>query len=483
MGAWNPKRWPLVFKAPAVVVIFMMAVSAVITQGVLSRLKDTQERHLATLSATYLEGLASAVLPYVLREDIWEVYDAIERSAALAGGFGRAVVVVVNPEMRVIAASDPASWPLGVQQPALAARFSAGDTLMVDERDGKAHAQKILRHQGRDIGRIFADYEIGHLIAERAEVLRTLLLTNAVLTLALAMLAYWTIRRMLSPLAQLSRHIGQNVTGPLQPISMIAAGDPDSEFARLFRRYNSLIEAFGEREELASQLAVEERVASLGRLASGMAHEINNPLGGLFNAIDTLKRHGDKPAIRRSSVDLIERGLRGIRDVVRTALATYRADPEQRQLTAADLDDIRLLARPELQRRSIRLAWRNDVADTIHAPTSAIRQILLNLLLNAVAAAPKEGDVSVTLTAINGDLILIVEDSGPGLSAAAADLLSGKSTLPLSTGEGTGLGLWVCLRLAMELRGEMTAGKSTLGGAAITVRLPLQAERKHCHAA
>jgi signal transduction histidine kinase len=483
MGAWNPRRWPLVFKAPAVVVIFMMAVSAVITQAVLNRLKDTQERHLTTLSATYLEGLASAVLPYVLREDVWEVYDAIERSTALAGGFGRAVVVVVNPEMRVIAASNPADWPLGSEQSVLAARFSAGDNLMVDERDGKAHAQKMLRHQGRDIGRIFADYEIGHLMAERADVLRTLLLTNAVLTLALAMLAYWTIRHMLSPLAQLSRHIGRNVAGPLQPISMIAAGDPDSEFARLFRRYNSLIEAFGEREELASQLAVEERVASLGRLASGMAHEINNPLGGLFNAIDTLKRHGDKPAIRHSSVDLIERGLRGIRDVVRTALATYRADPEQRQLSAADLDDMRLLARPELERRSVKLAWRNDILCTVNAPTSPIRQILLNLLLNAVAAAPKGGDTSVTITAIDEDLILIVEDSGPGLTAAAEDLLNGKSTLPLSTGEGTGLGLWVSRRLAIELRGEITPGKSTLGGAAITVRLPLKVERKHSHVA
>ncbi len=483
MRSWDPRRWPLAFRAPAVVVIFMMAVSAVITQAVLNRLKETQERHLAALSATYLEGLASAVLPYVLREDVWEVYDAIERSTALAGGFGRAVVVVVNPGMRVIAASNPADWPLGAYQPVLAARFPVGENLMVDERDGKAHAQRVLRHQGHDIGRIFADYEIGHLIAERADVLRTLLLTNAVLTLALATLAYWTIRRMLSPLAQLSRHIGQTVAGPLQPIALAEAGHPDSEFARLFRRYNSLIEAFGEREQLASQLAVEERVASLGRLASGMAHEINNPLGGLFNAIDTLKHHGDKPAIRQSSVDLVERGLRGIRDVVRTALATYRADPEHRELSAADLDDMRLLARSELERRSVRLAWRNDIPDSVNAPTSAIRQILLNLLLNAVAATPKGGDASVVITKLNHDLILIVEDSGPGLTAAASDLLSGKSSLPLSTGEGTGLGLWVSRRLAMELRGEITAGKSTLGGASITVRLPLQAERNQSHAA
>ena len=56
-----------------------------------------------------------------------------------------------------------------------------------------------------------------------------------------------------------------------------------------------------------------------------MAHEINNPLGGLFNAIDTLKKHGDKSLVRTQSLSLIERGLFGIREVVQAALATYRA--------------------------------------------------------------------------------------------------------------------------------------------------------------
>ena len=86
--------------------------------------------------------------------------------------------------------------------------------------------------------------------------------------------------------------------------------------------------AVAEREALVARLADEERLASLGRLASGVAHEINNPLGGLFNAIDTLKVHGDKPQVRRGAIDLLDRGLRGIRDVVRSALAAYRPDRE-----------------------------------------------------------------------------------------------------------------------------------------------------------
>jgi signal transduction histidine kinase len=473
MGRLNPLRWPLTVKAPAMVAVFMLAVSIIITHAVLERLKETQERHLSALSATFLDGLASAVLPYVLREDVWEVFDAIERSAAASGGMGRAFVVVTDEHRRALAASDPAQVPLGSDQGGREAPFVAGAELVVDERDGKAHARKLLSYQGREIGRIFADYDIAHLVAERRDVLRTLVLTNAMLAVLLAILAYWTIRRMLFPLARLSRHIAQSTTGPLQPIAVEGVGHRDSEFARLYSRYNSLVEALAEREELARQLAAEERVASLGRLASGMAHEINNPLGGLFNAIDTLKSHGEKAVARRASVELIERGLRGIRDVVRTTLATYRAEREQRNLAAADLDDMRLLVGPEARRKLVRLDWTNTVDGEVPLPASSIRQILLNLVLNAVAAAPEQGRVVVSIERSDVALLLAVEDDGPGLPPAARDVLAGRSTRPLAHGEGTGLGLWLSRRLVTGLGGEIASAPVADGGTRVAVSIPV----------
>jgi signal transduction histidine kinase len=475
MGRLNPLRWPLTVKAPAMVAVFMLAVSVIITQAVLERLRETQERQLSALSATFLDGLASSVLPYVLREDVWEVFDAIERSAAANRAMGRAVVVVTDEHRRALAASNPTQVPLGSDQRGREARFAPGRDLVVDERDGQAHARKLLSYQGREIGRIFADYDIADLVAERRDVLRTLVLTNATLAVALAILAYWTIRRMLFPLARLSRHIAQSTTGPLQPIAVEGVGHRDSEFARLYRRYNSLVEALAEREELARQLAAEERVASLGRLASGMAHEINNPLGGLFNAIDTLKSHGEKASARHASVELIERGLRGIRDVVRTTLATYRAEREQRNLAAADLDDMRLLVGPETRRKQVRLDWINTVEGEVALPASPIRQILLNLVLNAVAAVPEQGRVAVSVDRSGDVLRLAVEDDGPGLPPAAGDILAGRSTRPLSQGEGTGLGLWLCRRLVTGLGGEIAATPAGDGGTRIVVSIPVGA--------
>ena len=153
--------------------------------------------------------------------------------------------------------------------------------------------------------------------------------------------------------------------GQVEPIPDGFLDKAPLEFRRLFEAFNRMAEAVREREALSRQLVEEERLASLGRLASGMAHEINNPLGGLFNAIDTLKAHGERGDVRRRTIDLIERGLKGIRDVVRTTLVTYRADRDVHSLKRADVDDLRLLVEPEARRKRLTLRWVNEGYDEL----------------------------------------------------------------------------------------------------------------------
>jgi signal transduction histidine kinase len=229
-----------------------------------------------------------------------------------------------------------------------------------------------------------------------------------------------------------------------------------------------------ERETLAKQLAAEERLASLGRLASGLAHEINNPLGGLFNAIDTLKRHGDRSSVRMASLDLIERGLRGIRDVVRTVLATYQADREQRDLIASDFDDLRFLISPEAARRSIHVHWENEVESEVALPAGQVRQILLNLALNAVAVSPPGGRIEIRIEREDDQLRLHVADEGPGLPPHARAVLSGSHDGPLSFADGSGLGLWMTRRIVDELNGTIEHESRIDGGTLIRIILPVR---------
>jgi signal transduction histidine kinase len=271
----------------------------------------------------------------------------------------------------------------------------------------------------------------------------------------------------------LSRHLDLAVSGAVQPIAPGEVGAATREFGRLFARFNVMADAVNEREAIAKELAREERLASLGRLASGMAHEINNPLGGLFNAIDTLKRHGDKPPVRAASLDLIERGLKGIRDVVRSALATYRADRDPRDLAPADLDDLKLLIGAEVRRRTLALDWSNDLDRDLPVPATAMRQIVLNLVLNALQASPAGGRVRFEAAAADDRLKVEIHDQGSGFSAEARAVLLGAAGKPAPIGDGAGLGLWMTRRLVQDLHGDVSLEPSPLGGALVRVTVPL----------
>ena len=92
------------------------------------------------------------------------------------------------------------------------------------------------------------------------------------------------------------------------------------------------------------------------------------------------------------SLDLIQRGLWSIRDVVGSVLAFYRMPPYSRKLAPSDLEDLRHLIEPELRRRRLRLAWQQHLNEIDVAATET-RQIVLNLLLNAGEASPEESEI------------------------------------------------------------------------------------------
>ncbi len=75
------REWPITIKVPLLVAALMLAISFVISNTVRSRLAQTQERNLQALSRTYVEGLSTNLLPHMLREDVWEVFDALDRAS------------------------------------------------------------------------------------------------------------------------------------------------------------------------------------------------------------------------------------------------------------------------------------------------------------------------------------------------------------------------------------------------------------------
>lgn len=466
----SPWDWPIAVKVPIVVALLMICVSAVITNVVLARLNDTQEQHLTELTGAYLDGLSTSVQPHVLRQDVWEVFDALDRSARLYQGLTVAWTTVTGEGGLVLASSHPEDFPSQIALPtAVKQLFKPGSDITLDIVTRRAHALRRLTYQGQDIGAIYAEIDISRLMVVRSDVLLTLIMTNVGLTVLFAGLGYATVRRMLRPIRILSQHLDRSRRGPIEPIPAHAIGRKRSEFGRLFRRYNALVEAVNEREKLDAKLAEEEKLASLGRLASGMAHEINNPLGGMLNALDSLKKHGDREGVRDTSIRLIEQGLLGIRDLVRSSLMTYRSDCRNLDFTRRDVDDLRLLLKPELKRRQLECEWSNEIAEPLAVPAGPVRDAILNLLLNACGASPESGRIRLSARAEGRALVVRVEDEGPGfpagLKAYLAEPHAGRAPVD---GHG-GLGLWMVKRLIEDTGGSIRAEDRVERGTRITL--------------
>jgi signal transduction histidine kinase len=325
------------------------------------------------------------------------------------------------------------------------------------------------------VGRLLAEIDIAGLLRVRSQVVLTLILVNGGLAIAFSAIGYFAVKHMLQPLGVLSRYVEQARKGRVEPIPEGYRGRVASEFGELFDRFNAMARAMNDREALASHLAEQDKYAMLGRLASGMAHEVNNPLGGMMNAIDTIQSHRDDPEVLSKSLEFLKRGLAGIRNVVRAALVTYKGGSDTSRLTPTDLNDLPFLVQHETGVRRVRLNWRNEVAEPLLIDGPTVRQITLNLLLNACSASPFGGQVTVEAVCSRGLLQIAVTDEGAGLAEDMVALLDSSSQVKAPGRGSKGLGLWTTGSLIQRLQGTTVVERPAVG-TRIVVTFPFDSD-------
>ena len=191
------------------VLAFMAMVAVFVSERVLSRLASAQTHHLEDLAAVHLDGLATALIDPVIRDDTWEVFDILDRARQSHAGLKPTSTVVATADGEVLASSDPRAIPS--RSPA--ARLFPDPGRRRRPRSPCASTRAApspgatSRAAGRWSGRSMLCFDIAPLLAERRSVLWTLLATNAALTLALALLAWLTVRRMMRPVGILAAHL------------------------------------------------------------------------------------------------------------------------------------------------------------------------------------------------------------------------------------------------------------------------------------
>ena len=221
-----------------------------------------------------------------------------------------------------------------------------------------------------------------------------------------------------------------------------------------------------------------EKLASVGRLAAGVAHEIGNPLSAITGLVELVQSGDLTSDEQREFLERVRKETERINLIIRDLLDFARADPSgQEPSQSCDVvevveDAVRLVG-PQADLRQVTLE-RRFAPDCPRARGSAGRlaQVVLNLLLNAADAIDGEGTIVLEVSEDKGWVRLLVQDTGPGIPESVLEHLFEPFVTTKPTGKGTGLGLAVCHTLVEQVGGTMEACNPQEGGAQFVVRLP-----------
>ena len=225
------------------------------------------------------------------------------------------------------------------------------------------------------------------------------------------------------------------------------------------------------------QLIRSEKLAGVGRLAAGIAHEIGNPLAAILGLVELLQMGGTSAHESGEFLTRIHNETERIHRIIRDLLDYARTQPEQESREVVDLervvDEAVALIAPQKDLRRVTVE-RRVFGHELKARGSAdeLTQVVVNLLLNAADAVGGEGDVLIELREEEDALSLAVSDSGPGIAREVRDKLFDPFVTTKPVGKGTGLGLAVCHAVVHRLGGTIQAENLQHRGARFTVRLP-----------
>ncbi len=244
------------------------------------------------------------------------------------------------------------------------------------------------------------------------------------------------------------------------------------EISGIIERYQTRLE----KAELEEQLRHADRLATLGQLAAGVAHELNEPLGNILGFAQLAQKVSHLPEVVRGDLEKIVIACLHSREIINKLKFFARQMPVQRKET--DLNEIILerlfFIESRCAKHGIEIVRRLDSdLPLILADPSQLHQLLINLMVNAVQAMPDGGRLTLRTEAVDKKVVLTVEDTGVGIPE---EILS-KIFLPFFTtkdaDQGTGLGLSIVDDIVKSHGGEIRAASEPGFGTTFTVMLPI----------
>ena len=226
-------------------------------------------------------------------------------------------------------------------------------------------------------------------------------------------------------------------------------------------------------------LVLSSRLASIGTLAAGVAHEINNPIGGMQNAVNRLLQQKDLGERPRVYLTLVQDGLQRIARTARRLLDfSPRNVPPGKFALATAIEGARALVEHRLARAAVQFVV--DVPKdlpAVHGDAHEIQQVLLNLFLNSLDALEGKGSGCITLRAVGDDarIRLDVADDGPGMDPALLGRVFDPFFTKKERPDASGLGMFICYSIVQNHGGEITVDSKPGEGFRVHITLPAAA--------
>jgi two-component system, NtrC family, sensor kinase len=278
----------------------------------------------------------------------------------------------------------------------------------------------------------------------------------------------------LVPSQGLARSLGRGIELLVQVL--------DAERRTSARRLAELTANVEQRTRLQAELVAADRLATVGKLAAGVAHEVGNPLSGILGYLSVLRmRAGQAPgpipdANSMEVIDRIEAEVHRIDAIVRSLLEMGRPSRGK-----AQPHEVRPIIESCLRMVAASAGASRLQTEVVCAPSLYLRfepgplsQVLVNLVINAAQATEWRGRVVVNAEVRDGQGVIVVEDDGPGIPLEVLPRLFSPFFTTKPAGQGSGLGLAVSRHLLSQFEGRLDAGNRPVGnGARFTITLPV----------
>lgn len=330
---------------------------------------------------------------------------------------------------------------------------------------------------GRIVGALYVGLLEAPFLDRKNAITGRLLVMLSVATLVSLALIHLVTNHVLKPIGRIIAMSHRVVDGDLTARVEI---DPPGEMGELCRAVDGMAEAVRQREERLKQatrrqITQSEKLASIGRLASGIAHEINNPLTSILTFAHLLREKEPIDKQDTEDLDLIIHETKRAADIVQGLLDFARERPAVKEpLSLNDVvrRTVRLIRNQKLFRGVAIEEQLSSDLPAVNGDTNRLQQVVLNLCLNAREAMENGGTIYIETQTKQGEVILEVRDTGHGINSEDLEQIFEPFFSTKPVGQGTGLGLSVTYGIVDQHGGRIEVDSEEGTGTTFTVLLP-----------